>query len=243
VRPRRQREALFDPATIEVLSELGVGPGWRCLEVGAGEGSIAAWLVDRCGDGLVTTTDITDDYLSVARARLGERATVLRNDLEADPLPGGPFDLVHLRFVLEHVREKPKALAKLADALRPGGRLVLEYTDFTACAVAGGAYAGAMAAFADALPCVGAADRWGRALVGAVAEAGLVVTSAESRQRWFPGASVEATYWTTLWFDVRARVRSTHPDPKVIDRAVTEIADPTLWFPAPAILTITARRP
>jgi hypothetical protein len=42
-------EAWFDPGTIRHLTERGVAPGWHCLEVGAGGGSIAAWLGDRVG--------------------------------------------------------------------------------------------------------------------------------------------------------------------------------------------------
>jgi hypothetical protein len=35
-------EQFEDPGTIRHLEALGFGPGWRCLEVGAGGGSIAA---------------------------------------------------------------------------------------------------------------------------------------------------------------------------------------------------------
>lgn len=38
---------LYDPTTTRILEGIGVGPGWRCLEVGAGTGSIARWLADR----------------------------------------------------------------------------------------------------------------------------------------------------------------------------------------------------
>ena len=36
--------ALYDGRTIRFLEATGVGAGWRCLEIGAGGGSIAAWL-------------------------------------------------------------------------------------------------------------------------------------------------------------------------------------------------------
>jgi tRNA A58 N-methylase Trm61 len=48
-----------DPLTIEQLSWIGVGRGWRCAEVGAGAGTIAAWFSDHVGEeGLVVATDI-----------------------------------------------------------------------------------------------------------------------------------------------------------------------------------------
>ena len=47
----RERLALLtqfaDPITARRLTDLGVGPGWRCLDVGAGDGSVARWFDDR----------------------------------------------------------------------------------------------------------------------------------------------------------------------------------------------------
>lgn len=54
----RTLEALFDAGTIAELEARGIGRGWRCLEVGAGGGSIARWLADRVApDGVVVATD------------------------------------------------------------------------------------------------------------------------------------------------------------------------------------------
>ena len=50
---------ILDPWTREYLGALGVGQGWRCLELGAGNGSIAEWLCDTVGpSGSVTAIDI-----------------------------------------------------------------------------------------------------------------------------------------------------------------------------------------
>ena len=43
----RALEAVLDAQTIERLDSIGVDRGWRCLEVGAGGGSIADWLCQR----------------------------------------------------------------------------------------------------------------------------------------------------------------------------------------------------
>jgi len=40
----RALEDVFDAATRRCLLSTGLGSGWRCLEVGAGAGSIATWL-------------------------------------------------------------------------------------------------------------------------------------------------------------------------------------------------------
>jgi SAM-dependent methyltransferase len=115
-------EAVFDPLTRVNLDRLGPRPGWRCLEVGAGGGSIARALADRVGAANVTATDLSTVLLGPL-ADLG--VTVLRHDVLRDPAPG-TFDLIHCRFVVDHLTERVAALARMASWLRPGGWLLVE---------------------------------------------------------------------------------------------------------------------
>jgi ubiquinone/menaquinone biosynthesis C-methylase UbiE len=119
--------ALFDPTTTRHLEHCGVGPGWRCLEVGAGGGSIANWLADRVGlTGAVMATDIEPRFLtSQARPNLEVR----RHDITVDSLPEGAFDLVHARLVLIHLPDRGQALARMIRALKPGGWILTEEYD------------------------------------------------------------------------------------------------------------------
>ncbi len=51
--------SVFDPGSVRQLTALGVGPGWHCLEVGGGGGSLARWLSEQVGaSGRVIVTDI-----------------------------------------------------------------------------------------------------------------------------------------------------------------------------------------
>jgi len=36
-------QACFDPTTFRHLTALGISPGWRCWELGAGSGSVSRW--------------------------------------------------------------------------------------------------------------------------------------------------------------------------------------------------------
>ena len=74
---------MYDPGTVRHLAELRVGPGWRCLEVGGGGGTIAGWLCDRVGPaGEVTATDIDTRFLQrLAKANL----KVQQHDIVVDP--------------------------------------------------------------------------------------------------------------------------------------------------------------
>jgi SAM-dependent methyltransferase len=119
--------AIFDPGTIRHIADIGVADGWRCLEVGAGSGSIASWLCDRVGfEGRVVATDLDTRFLELLPHGNLE---VWRHDIAADPLPEAEFDLVHARLVLVHLPDRDQVLRRMAAALKPGGWLLAEEFD------------------------------------------------------------------------------------------------------------------
>ncbi|HET9772054.1 MAG TPA: methyltransferase domain-containing protein [Acidimicrobiia bacterium] len=122
--------ALYDPMTIGHFDTIGVGAGWRCLEVGAGGGSVVRHLSERVGaGGRVLATDIEPLYLEPL-AELGN-VEVARHNAVVDPLPEAEFDLVHARLVLIHIPERLEVLHRLVHTLRPGGWLLIEDGDGT----------------------------------------------------------------------------------------------------------------
>ena len=120
-------EARFDPGTIRMLEACAVSPGWRCLEIGGGGGSIAAWLCQRVGpEGYVLATDLDTRFLeTLVHSNLDLR----RHNIVTDELPEGVFDIVHSRMLLSHLHERDTALRRMAAALKPGGWLVCEELD------------------------------------------------------------------------------------------------------------------
>jgi SAM-dependent methyltransferase len=125
-------EADYDPGTIRHLEARGVGEGWRCWEVGAGGGSITEWLCERVGPtGRVLATDLDTRFVGVlAHPNLEVRT----HNVVTDPLPEGPFDLVHTRLLLTHLPEREDLVQRLAGVLAPGGWLVLEEFDLISAA-------------------------------------------------------------------------------------------------------------
>lgn len=122
----RYIEALLDGPTTELLWTTRPQPGWRCLEIGAGGGSIARWMAQRSAPGGdVTAVDLDTDHLEHLPG-----VTAHRHDIN-DGLPvEGTFDLIHARLVLLHLPRRVEILQELVDALTPGGWLVIG--DFSA---------------------------------------------------------------------------------------------------------------
>jgi SAM-dependent methyltransferase len=123
-------EQIYDP--ISRSRRALVQPGWRCLEVGAGRGSMVAWLAEQVGaTGHVVATDVDTRYLS--RLELPNVEVIEHNILEdpIDVLRPGSFDLVCSRLMLFHLEgRQEQAISQMAECLRPGGWLLDEDADW-----------------------------------------------------------------------------------------------------------------
>ena len=117
------------------LSQTGLRPGQRALDVAGGTGDLAAAMAAQVGEtGLVVLSDINTSMLRVGRDRLLDRG-LMRNvacsiaNAERLPFRDSSFDCVTIGFGLRNVTDKQAALASMYRVLRPGGRLlVLEFS-------------------------------------------------------------------------------------------------------------------
>jgi SAM-dependent methyltransferase len=251
---QRQRlgalEALLDAGTIRHLEAVGVGAGARCLEVGAGGGSIAAWLCERVGpDGTVMATDLDTTVLrDLPHANLEVRV----HDVLADDLPEEAFDLVHLRLLLAWLDDPALALDRLVAALRPGGVLVAEEMDFVSVvpdarlddhrrsvfARVVGAHNAVLAARHTFDPA------YGRRLAGDLADAGLVGVESEGRAGTWRGGGPGGLVWRLTFDQLReAMVASGTVTAPEVDEAVALCCDPELAFLSQVTMAAWGRRP
>jgi SAM-dependent methyltransferase len=115
-------EAL-DAATQRRLSALRPRSNWRCLELGAGTGTIAHWLSRTCPAGRVVATDVDLRFLT---GLSGQNLEVMRHDVTADDFPAGAFDLIHARWLFVHLPERQRVLDRAVSWLAPGGLLIIE---------------------------------------------------------------------------------------------------------------------
>lgn len=127
--------ALLDPVEYAHIVRLGVRPGWRCLELGCGNGSIARALAERVAPtGYVVATDIDLRYIQDLRVPCLE---VRRLDVLQDLIEEGHYDLVVARALLHHLTPVGKAVEHMVKALKPGGVLLSIEPDMLPCTVTG----------------------------------------------------------------------------------------------------------
>ncbi|HLF40762.1 MAG TPA: methyltransferase [Acidimicrobiia bacterium] len=239
-------EHIFDPGTIRHLTGAGVAPGWRCLEVGAGAGSIARWLCERAGpDGRVLATDVETDFLEQLDV---DGLEVRRHDIVAEELEEGAFDLIHARLVLEHLPERDLALKRLAGALAPGGVMVIEDFDWSALVPAPCAeeelFERGHDAVLDLMQTKGYTPWYGRQLPGELRNRGLDDLGAEGWIGVGIGGTPAARWWrltiARLSGDLVGRRQLSEGD---LERWLDLHDDPSFCFHYPALITAWGRRP
>jgi trans-aconitate 2-methyltransferase len=96
------------------------------LDAGCGSGRVTAELATRVQpDGRVYAVDVAPSMAAHAARALGDRATVLCQDLTELDLPE-PVDAIFSNATFHWVHDHDALFAALCRALRPGGRLVAQ---------------------------------------------------------------------------------------------------------------------
>lgn len=223
-------EAVWDPATKQRLERLGVGPGWRCLEVGAGGGSVARWLCERVGpEGRVAAVDLDTRFVSEAPP---PNLEVYERDITIEGLPGDGYDLVHTRFVLMHLQGPEQALEAMVAALRPGGRILLEEGDSHSLTHPVSSSFGAIWAECCRVAAAGGADwHWARGLPEAMTAAGLADVGAVSEGRYFRGATPYAELMQLTFEQMTPMLVMAGVKEADVEGAIADLGDPGRWFP------------
>jgi ubiquinone/menaquinone biosynthesis C-methylase UbiE len=105
-----------------ILNAVPDGCG-AALEVGCGDGLLAGRLAQRAGE--VTAIDRDAEMIALARERApGTRVRFVQADFLACPVEAASYDFACANTVLHHM-DFAAALAAMARALRPGGRLAV----------------------------------------------------------------------------------------------------------------------
>jgi SAM-dependent methyltransferase len=189
----RAQARIWEDATVRVFDQVGVPRGASCLDAGCGPGETMRLLAERVGPAgrvLGMDADTSIGVLAVEMLhRTGNRQCAFAtHDLTAaEPVPGGPFDLVYARLLLFHVPHRAAVLERLWDAVAPGGHLVIQDYDLRTASV---------------LPGLDSFDEVGRVIFGAFGAAGADISVGARLTRLFEQAGAGAPDGT----DVTGRI-------------------------------------
>ncbi|MBZ0205151.1 MAG: class I SAM-dependent methyltransferase [Flavobacteriales bacterium] len=110
----------------------GLRDGMNVLEIGCGVGTLTGLLLKEIPGGRLTATDLSPASVDQARMRLGERSNlVLVAGDSTVKVPEGPFDMIILPDVLEHIpfERQPFLFDQIKKQLAVTGRVVIHSPD------------------------------------------------------------------------------------------------------------------
>lgn len=244
-------ETIWDGYTLTNLETLDLPEGARCLEVGGGNGSVAAWLCERFGPGgHVVATELDTRFLELRAASL-PNMEVRRHDITMESIEDGAYDLVHCRLLLSHLPAYEEALRHMTAALKPGGRLLVEEFDHvtflpdpSSDATALGAWDAWLEAFERLSATRGLDLAFGRRLEGLLDAHGLVDVQAVGRTV-FERGGVEGRDLLLLSIQsLRGSLIATGAiDDAGVDQMVALLSDPSFVWQSQVMVAASGRKP
>jgi len=128
----RMQARMWEPATGRLLDQIGLGPGASCLDAGCGPGETMRAMAERVGPagrvlGIDADPELGARTLATLHGAGHHQCSFQTQDLTTgEPIPGAPFDLVYARLLLFHLPQRVEVLARLWDAVAPGGHLLVQ---------------------------------------------------------------------------------------------------------------------
>jgi ubiquinone/menaquinone biosynthesis C-methylase UbiE len=116
-----------------VIASLGLRPGDRVADIGAGSGYFTLPLARAVGPpGRVHAVDVDEEMNQYLRERVREagleNVEVTLGRYEDPLLPDGEIDLIFTSNTYHHIEERPAYFRGILDGLAPGGRVaILDY--------------------------------------------------------------------------------------------------------------------
>jgi SAM-dependent methyltransferase len=235
--------ALLDPMERVLIDRLGVKSGWRCLELGAGNGSIARLLAGIVApSGRVVASDIDVRYLADLHVPCLD---VRRLDVMEDAIEDKAYDFVVARALLHHLPDRRAALRRMVEAVKPGGVLLSIEPDMLPCTVAEPESTRAFwRAWLKWSEQSGIDYFVGRSIPAWLDALGMEDVAGEGNAMHFNGRSDWATYWTSTMRELApSLLKSGDMTQGMLENFYSLYGDPHYWTSVISFTATSGRKP
>lgn len=241
------------PTTAPLLRRARIRRGMACLDMGCGGGHVTLALARRVGpSGRVVGVDLDAVNIEAARRQAARRKLhhvhFHQANIYAWPEEHA-YDRIYVRFLLTHLPDREAAVSVLARALRPGGMLIIEDTDFVGsfsyphCR----AFERYVDLYREVVRRRGGDPEIGPKLRALLVQAGLEPVDVALVQPCHYDHEGKALHLSTLLNIADAVVAENLADRAELDGAVAELAaftdDPTTLLTLPRVFQACGRRP
>jgi SAM-dependent methyltransferase len=113
------------------LAWLDLPPGGRWLDVGCGTGALAESILEVYAPGAVKGIDQAEGFIAFARRKITDpRANFQTGDAQDLPVATASYDAVVSGLAINFIPQPEKAIAEMARAATPGGRVAVYIWDY-----------------------------------------------------------------------------------------------------------------
>jgi len=191
----------------------------------------------------VRATDVRPEHVCAISEAALPNLEVTRYDIVRDPPPPQSYDLIHARFVLEHLPSRNRVLRSLASMLSPGGWLVIEDALITVGILDGPRpYLEAMASFARQRASLGSDYTWARNLPNYFRQLRLGSIRALRVADIFESGSDLGAFWAAVLQQEPGPASVTHHAISPAGAAVALLCAGSEWFSGPHVIQCAGRR-
>ncbi|HEY6319802.1 MAG TPA: class I SAM-dependent methyltransferase [Acidimicrobiia bacterium] len=240
------------PDTAALLARAGVGAGMRCVDLGCGGGEVTLELAHLVGpEGSATGVDMDPVKLDLAHQEAQQRAIdnveFRMVDVNGWDEPAA-YDVVYTRFLLQHLSHPVELLARMWAAVRPGGVLLVEDTDFDGwvCHPPNGGFDFFVRSYAEVLRRRGGDHRAGLRMAEHFLACGIAPPEVRLVQPAHLDGDEKTLAWSTLDATRDAIVAEHVASAGEVDAALADLAaftaDPTTLVSGPRIFQVWTRR-
>jgi len=233
----------YDFISQRQLSALMVKRGLSCLDIGSGNGSLAEWLTKQDNVTEVIALDRFTHSLEKRLAGVG-KLKIVQHDLNNDDF-SGEFDIINIRFVLMHLRNRVNILNKISEWLKPGGWLIVsDIIDISPNGLENQLYRKVMLAMWDVLiNTIGTDKLWSHSLTTHLHQLHLQNISNEIFLPSINKNSPMAKFWYLTWRAMHERlIKMSDLNEATLASAEMQLADGDMITLSPGMMTCIGQK-